>query len=95
MKHHIIVKWNEKVKDKAVLIPEIKSLFEKTLSIEGIGDVKLIPNIIERPNRYDLMIVITMEEDALTAYDESEYHKEWKDKYGSLIESKCIFDSRN
>lgn len=93
MKHHIIVKWNETVNDKPAMIPNIKALFEKALSIEGIEQVDLIPNIIDRPNRYDLMIVITMDENALSAYDESIYHKEWKEKYGSFIESKCIFDS--
>lgn len=93
MKHHIIVKWNESVKDKASLIPDIRSLFEKTLTIEGITNVELLPNIIDRPNRYDLMIAITMEKEALPFYDESSYHKEWKEKYGNMIASKCIFDS--
>ncbi len=95
MKHHIIVKWNDKVEDKAALIPDIKELFDKTLTIEGIHKVELIPNVIERPNRYDLMIAITMEESALTTYDDSVYHKDWKAQYGSLIETKCIFDSEN
>lgn len=92
MQHHIIVKWNSKVEDKRALCPEIEALFQKTLAIPGVHKVEVIPNIIDRPNRYDLMIRMTMEEEALPAYDASPWHAEWKERYGSFMESKAIFD---
>ena len=50
------------------------------------------PNVIDRPNRYDMLIVITMEESALPLYDACDAHHHWKDAYGPLIEKKAIFD---
>lgn len=93
MNHYIIVKWNSLVSNKAELAGKVGALFGKLTEINGISDVRLMPNIIDRPNRYDLMIVITMTPDALPVYEKSEYHNEWKEKYGRFIESKAIFDS--
>ena len=94
MKHHILVKYTPDVsrEEKARLLPEIRELFENTCSIEGIHAVNLYPNCVDRANRYDLMIVITMEKEALPAYDECEWHKKWKEDYGHLLEKKAIFD---
>ena len=47
---------------------------------------------INRPNRYDLMIVLDMDPEALPAYDVSEPHIRWKTEYGSVVETKAIFD---
>ena len=52
----------------------------------------MIPNVVDRPNRYDLMIRLTMDTPALTAYDASEAHHRWKELYGPLIAQKAIFD---
>ena len=38
------------------------------------------------------MIVLTMDRDALPAYDACEAHHQWKQRYGELIEKKAIFD---
>lgn len=95
MKHHIIVKWNNLVENKKTIIPGIKEIFEKTLELQGIHKVELIENIIDRPNRYDLMIRITMDENILETYDKSLPHHEWKTKYSKYIESKAIFDSND
>ena len=92
MKHCILVKWKESVTDKTAEIPAIRTIFEKTLSLPGIQNVELLENVIDRPNRYDLMIVLSMDRDALPAYDESAPHKAWKKGYGDYIESKAIFD---
>ena len=92
MKHHILVKWKKEYKDK-INIEEIKSIFDKTLTINGVKNVEYIPNVIDRPNRYDLLIRIEMEIDTLVVYDSSVYHKMWKEKYSDLIDSKAIFDS--
>lgn len=93
MKHHIIVKWNSLVADKEKILDEVREVFSKITSIDGIHKVEVIPNIINRANRYDVMIRISMEESALTVYDDSVYHKEWKEQYGKFIETKAIFDS--
>lgn len=92
MLHHILVKYNEQVKDKAALVPEITALFNHMLEIPGVHAVAVHPNVVNRPNRYDLMIVITMEPSALPVYDDSEWHHRWKDGYGHLIAQKAIFD---
>lgn len=94
MKHNILVKYKPEIskEQKAELIPEIKALFEHTTEIPGIHSVTLYPNVVERENRYDLLIEIDMEREALEAYDHSSWHKQWKDQYGGLLEKKAIFD---
>ena len=48
--------------------------------------------MVDRPNRYDLLILLCMEKGALEAYDGSEAHHRWKEVYGGMIEKKAIFD---
>ena len=45
------------------------AIFEETLQIPGIYGVKVKPCCIDRPNRYDIMIEIEMDKEALPAYD--------------------------
>lgn len=94
MKHNILVKYIPEVtkQRKAELIPEIRELFEHTTEIPGIHSVRLCPNIVDRENRYDLLIQIDMDQEALEAYDHSVWHRQWKEQYGSLLEKKAIFD---
>lgn len=92
IKHCILVKWNSSVSDKKALLPGILSIFDKLLVYDEIPSVEYIENVINRPNRYDLMICITMEKDFLPTYDSSEPHHEWKEKYGKFVENKAIFD---
>ena len=94
MKHDILIKYKPEItkERKAELIPEIRELFEHTAEIPGIHGVRLFPNVVERENRYDLLIEIDMERDALEAYDCSVWHRQWKDQYGDLLEKKAIFD---
>ena len=94
MKHYIIAKLNEGI-DKQALIAPVTAIFEETLQIPGIYGVKVKPCCIDRSNRYDIMIEITMEKEALDAYDASEPHHEWKKNYAALIEKKTIFDSED
>ena len=54
--------------------------------------MKLHLSCSERPNRYDMMIEMVMEPEALPVYDASEPHLRWKQEYGSHIEAKAIFD---
>lgn len=94
MKHCILVKFNDQVDRQNMdrLCDEIQSVFEPLLDMEGIYSVELVSNVVDRPNRYDLLIQIGMEMDALEAYDESAPHKQWKKQYGDLLEKKAIFD---
>ena len=52
----------------------------------------MYPCCIDRENRYDVMIVLDMDKDALSAWDASPLHHQWKDEYGALLEKKAIFD---
>lgn len=91
MRHFIIVKLKEP-KAKEALAAPVKALFDRTLAIPGIHEVKLHLSCSEWSNRYDMMIEMLMEPEALPAYDASEPHLRWKQEYGSYIEAKAIFD---
>lgn len=92
MKHCIIVKFNESAGSKAELIKKAEGLFSTVGRPEGVTDISLVRNCIDRPNRYDLMIVVSMARKALPAWDASELHHRWKEEFGSCIASKAIFD---
>lgn len=94
MKHDILVKYRPEItkERKAELIPEIRELFEHTTEIPGIRGVRVMPNVVDRENRFDLMIEIDMDREALDAYDGCVWHHEWKERYGHLLEKKAIFD---
>lgn len=92
MKHYIIAKFKEGI-DPAPLIGPVREIFEETLAIEGIHAVDVKPCCIKRPNRYDIMIVIDMDKEALETYDACEPHKKWKRDYGNMLQAKTIFDS--
>ncbi len=91
MKHYILAKFKDK-SDTEKLFPEIKKLFERTLTIDGVKDVVVHKSNSSRENRYSLMIEMTMTSEALPVYDLSVPHKEWKALYGDRLESKAIFD---
>ena len=90
--HCILVKWNTLVNDKKALLPEIKYIFGKLETFDKVHGIKILENVIDRSNRYDLMICIEMDKDFLPIYDESEPHHEWKEKFGKFVENKAIFD---
>ena len=48
--------------------------------------------MVDRPNRYDLLIRIDMEKETLPVYDDSEPHHVWKRDYACYLEKKAIFD---
>ena len=91
MKHHIIVKFTEGTDVKALAAP-VKTIFDETLSIPGVHGVDVKLSNSDRANRYDLMIVMDMDKDALPAYDASAPHHRWKNEYGDRIAKKAIFD---
>lgn len=90
MRHHIIVKWKDDIEKPDV--KEIGALFDGVLALPGVYSVSLHPNVIDRPNRYDLLILLCMERSALTVFDASAVHCEWKERYGERIALKTIFD---
>jgi len=91
MKHYIIVKWADGV-NKRELADKARKLYSNATSIECVKRVDICDNITARDNRYDLMIVLYLESDALTTWDESQLHKKWKSEFGAMIDKKCIID---
>ncbi len=91
MKHHILVKFTEGT-DVSALVEHVRAIFTETLSIPGIHGLEIKTNCIDRPNRYDMMIVLDMDPSALPAYDVSEPHRRWKAEYGIITAKKAIFD---
>ena len=91
MKHHILVKFVDGT-DPGSLLEPIRTLFAPLLELPGIHGLELKPNCVDRPNRYDLLIVLDMDREALPAYDASEPHLRWKRDYGERIAKKAIFD---
>ena len=94
MKHYIIAKLNEGI-DRNELIDPVTEIFSETLRIPGVHAVKVKPCCIDRANRYDIMIEIEMDREALPEYDASEPHKRWKETYGGMLKAKTIFDSED
>lgn len=92
MLHRIIVKYTTSVTDRDAFAGEVLELFKSTEQIPGIHEVRVIPGLPLAPNRYDLMIEIEMEKDALEAYNDSPAHLTWKRDYARFVESKAIFD---
>ena len=92
MKHCILAKWNETVTDKAALLAQVRALYTAADDIPGVHSVTVHPCCIDRPNRYNLMIVLDMDREALPNWDASDIHHRWKDEYGGLLEKKAIFD---
>ena len=97
MKHLIIVKfkdniWNREDAASREMLADIKKIFNRTKQIEGVHTVNIYENVTPRPNRHDLMIEMEMDPEALSVYDDSAAHQEWKAKYGEYIQTKTIFD---
>ena len=92
MRHHILVKWNKQAPDREQLRRDIEALFQQVLEVPGIHRVDVLPNVVDRPNRYDLLILLTMDADALDAYDSCAAHHAFKDIYTPYMEKKAIFD---
>ena len=91
MKHYIIVKFTEGTDVKALVEP-VRAIFEKTMEIPGIQRLNLHVSNSDIANRYDLMIIIDMDKEALPAYASSEPHLRWKREYGDRTAKKAIFD---
>ena len=78
MKHCILAKYRAEVYPRREL--------------EGVSGASVYPNCVARDNRYDVLIVLDMERDALPLYDGSAPHHRWKEEFGPLLAQKAIFD---
>lgn len=92
MKHLILAKFKPEVANKTALLEPIRALFSAAPEIPGVHGAAVYPCCIARENRYDVMIVLDMDKEALPKYDVSEMHHTWKAEYGDLLEKKAIFD---
>ena len=92
MKHHIIVKWNTSVPDKAAWMEKAREAFTDAMNLPGVTKCEFIPSNSDRDNRYDLMIRMELTPEGLKAWDASDAHKAWKENYSQYIEKKAIFD---
>ena len=93
MKHCILAKYRPEVYPRRQeLLPRIRQIFSAASELEGVSGASVYPNCVARENRYDVMIVLEMDRDALPLYDDSEMHHRWKDEFGGLLEKKAIFD---
>ena len=93
MQHHVIVKFNEDVKDKDSLSNEIGNLFKGLKgTVERVHSVSPHKNCINMQNRYDLMIIVDMDKDALDAYSNNPIHDKWINEYSKYLSSKVIMD---
>ena len=90
MEHYIIVKFTEGTDVKALVEP-VRGICEETLAIPGVHSLDIRVSNSDIANRFDLMIIITMEKDALPAYAASGPHIRWKREYGDRIAKKAIF----
>lgn len=93
MKHCILAKYTaEAYGQRDTLLERVREIFSSATDIPGVQGVSVYPNCVDRSNRYDVLIVLEMEQEALTRYDESAMHHLWKDEFGRLLEKKAIFD---
>lgn len=90
MKHCILVKFIKSF-DWQGELSKIATIFD-SININGVHKTEYLVNCIDRENRYDLLIRIDMEKEALEKYDMSENHHIWKESYSKYIEKKAIFD---
>ncbi len=90
MLHYIIVKWKKGSPEG--LADRVRELYRGATTLSGIRSVEIRENITPRDNRYDLMVILHMEEGALPTWDSSDLHQKWKADFGAYIEKKCIFD---
>lgn len=95
MKHYIIVKFTPEVQDKPALIARVRSLYAAASEIPGVAGAEVIPCCIDRPNRFDLMIIVHMDKAALPTWDDSRLHHDWKEQFGQYVEKKTIFDAED
>ena len=92
MQHCILVKWTPDAGDKDALAKEAEAIFAQAVA-DGVATALTIRrNVINRPIRYGLLIVLPMTPDLLPGSDGSEPHHRWNETFGPRIQQKAIFD---
>ena len=92
MQHYIIAKLNDTAPNLEALLPDIQALFKKAEALPGVQRVTVHSACLHSEIRYDLMIVVDMEKNALAAFDASPIHSEWKERFAQYLKHKVIFD---
>lgn len=91
MKHCILAKFTPAAKaQRAALLPRIREIFSAAADIPGVHGAEVIPNCVDRDNRYDVLIRLDMDREALSLYDVSAMHHRWKDEFTPLLEKKAM-----
>ena len=68
MKHCILAKYTvDAYSRRAELLPRVREIFSAAADIPGVTGAEVFPNCVDRPNRYDVLIVLEMALDALAA----------------------------
>ena len=92
MKHYILAKFLPQYVEKFPLFSRIEEIFSTAGKIPGIHSAQVYTNCVHRENRYDVMIVLDMDREALSAWDTSIEHQLWKKEFTPFLEKKAIFD---
>ena len=93
MKHLVIVKWNELVADKKAMQDEVLAMFnEAKAENPEIKNVSLVLNVVDKPNRYDCIFSVELDEKDLGVWVDCRQHVKWKEDYTKFLAGKVIFD---
>ena len=92
MKHWCLAKFRPEAGYWRAYLPQIREIFSAAGDIPGVHGAEVIPNCVDRDNRYDVLIRLDMDREALSLYDVSAMHHRWKDEFTPLLEKKAIFD---
>lgn len=95
MKHMIIVKANESAPAREEFAKAAEEVFKTITNIDGVHSLRVRLGLPMAANRYDFIVEIDMDKEALPAYNDSPEHHLWKEKYGGWIEKKAIFDTED
>lgn len=49
MKHHILVKWNPSVTDKAAMLAQVSQLYAGATAISGVAEAAVYGNVTDLP----------------------------------------------
>ena len=93
MRHYVLLKFEPNYYNKDV-VDFTKNTFNKIKdSLDGIFNVKVLRNCIERDSNMDIMIEMELkDEESLTAYLEHELHLKYASVIDKHIVSKVSFD---
>lgn len=92
MRHCLILKFDPSQGDKRIIIDEIREFFATAQKPEVVTKVEIFESCVDRVNRFDLMVVVEMDKADLPVWDNSDFHVQWKERFGKFIYFKTIFD---